>query len=58
MFMVVMGHIKLFKLLQMEFHNIEFNFFPQIQENLLPHLVVLSYSNIILEPSLFQTFAK
>ena len=54
MFMVIMGHINLFKLLRTEFKNIEFNIFPQIQENLLPHLAVLSYSNIILE----QDFCK
>ena len=58
MFMVIMGHINLFKLLRTEFQNIEFNIFPQIQEHLLPHLAVLSYSNIILEPYLFKTFVK
>ena len=58
MFMVVMGHIKLFKLLRMEFKNIEFNIFPQFQKNLLPHLAVLSYINIIVEHYLFQPFVK
>ena len=56
MFMVVMGHIKLFKLLGTEFQNIEFNIFYQVQENLLPHLAVLSYRNITSEPYLVQTF--
>ena len=48
MFMVIIEHIKLFKLLRTGFKNIGFNIFPQIQENLLPHLPVLSYSNITL----------
>ena len=60
MFMVIMGHINLFKLLRTEFQNIEFNILPQIQEHLLlhNHLAVLSYSHIILEPYLFKTFVK
>ena len=58
MFMVVMGHIKLFKLLGTEFKKIEFNIFSQIQANLLPHLAALSYRNITSEPYLFQTFVK
>ena len=58
MFMVVMGHIKLFKLLGAEFQNIEFNIFSQIQEYLLPHLAALSYRKITSEPYLVQTFVK
>ena len=59
MFMVIVGHINLFKLLRTEFYNIEFNIFPQIQENLLPSFGCLILdSNIILEPYLFKTFVK